>query len=224
MKVKAREYHGVVATFNVKLGEIAFPVAAQPVVAEMRELTASESAGLKELADIDVKDTDRIGTVRSRVEANDASVTLRGDELRAALGHPEPQAFVAADGLEAAYRAFYNEIAPVSQQFESALAHNDLNGAKAANAIEEHATQRYLDRLGTIDWPMGYEDEVNTLRSHLREMIDFDHKQVDVASTAQIVKAPEDGLPAAVAADEAEVALYYKLSDLGNTLRPDRNC
>jgi hypothetical protein len=65
---------------------------------------------------------------------------------------------------------------------------------------------------------------VNALRGHLREIIEFDRRQVDVASAAQIVRTPDDGLPAARAADEVEAALFYKLSDLGNTLRPDRDC
>ena len=37
--------------------------------------------------------------------------------------------------------------------FEAALSRNDLNGVKAANAVQEDAAQRYIDRLGTIDWP-----------------------------------------------------------------------
>ena len=62
MKDKAREYRDVVATFDARLGEIAFPDAAEPIVDEMRELLATEVTGLGELAAYDGKDAIRKAT------------------------------------------------------------------------------------------------------------------------------------------------------------------
>ena len=66
MKDKAREYRDVVATFDARLGKSPFPTAAQPIVVEMRELLATELAGLGELAGLDGKDADRITIVRNK--------------------------------------------------------------------------------------------------------------------------------------------------------------
>ena len=77
MKDNARKLRDVVTTLDAQLGEITFPAAAQPIVDRMRELTADEVAGLNELAEIDVKDTERIAVVRSEVEANDTAVTWK---------------------------------------------------------------------------------------------------------------------------------------------------
>ena len=52
MKNKAREHRDVVATWDAALGKIAFPAAVQPIVVRMRESSASESAGLNELAEV----------------------------------------------------------------------------------------------------------------------------------------------------------------------------
>jgi hypothetical protein len=81
--------------------------------------------------------------------------------------------------LEVAYHTFYKDIAPVGDMFEAALSRNDLNGAKAANAIEQVAAQRFIDRLDAIDWPVQFESRptfrygyVNVLRDKLREVIE----------------------------------------------------
>jgi hypothetical protein len=221
MKNKAREHRDVVATWVAALGKIAFPAAAQPIVARMRELSASELAGLNELAEVDGKDADRINMLRSQVEADDSSVTVEGDRLSAALGHPLPQALVAADQLEMAERTYWMDVAPVSVKWTAALAASDLTAAKAANALDEEATQRYIDKLDAIDWPPGsFEGQANTLRQHLRELIEFDRHQVDVATAAQIVPAPQGGLPALNAAVDAKDALWVGLASFGNTIDP----
>ena len=93
---------------------------------------------------------------------------VAGNDLRAALGHPESQSRLAADQLDLAHRTLYMDAAPAGPRFEAALSNNDLNEAKAANAIEQDALQRYIDRLDTIEWPPGVEDQVNTLRDNLR--------------------------------------------------------
>jgi hypothetical protein len=180
-------------------------------------------AGLNALADVDGKDADRINIVRTQVEVDDSSVTVEGDRFRAALGHPLPQGLVVADQLEMAERTYWRDVAPVSAKWNAALAATDLNGAKAANAIDEEATQRYIDKLGTIDWPPGtFEGQANTLREHLRGLIEFDRNQVDVATTAQIVQAPEGGLPAMNAAVEAKDALWLVLVRSGHSAEPSK--
>jgi hypothetical protein len=69
--------------------------------------------------------------------------------------------------------------------------HLDLDGAKAANAIKQDAEQRFIDGLDTIDWPAQFEGQVNVVRDNLRKVIEFDRRQVNVATTAQIVDGAE---------------------------------
>lgn len=92
MKEKAGEHRDVVATWDAALGNIAFPNTAQPIVDRMRELNASELAGLNELANWNGEDAERRVIVRSELEVDDSTVRVEGNRLRAALGHPVPQA------------------------------------------------------------------------------------------------------------------------------------
>jgi hypothetical protein len=92
---------------------------------------------------------------------------------------------------------------------------DDLNGAKAANAVQEDAAQRYIDRLDAIDWPVGFEEQVNALRDGLRKVIEFDRHQVDVATAAQIVRDFEDA-PASQAAEDARSSLQNGLLKLAS--------
>jgi hypothetical protein len=223
MKDRARQHRDVVATWDAELGKIAFPVAAQPIVGRMRGFIATELPGLNELVTADDKDVDRMRTVMAQVQADDSSATVEGDRLREALGHPEPRPIIAADQLDLAYLTFYEDIAPVAAKWDAALAANDLDGAKAANAIENNALQRYIDTLGTISWPPGtFEGQANTLRKHLLGLIEFDRHQVDVATTAQIVQSPEGGAPDWVPAEDAYQALWKVLVSLGNKSRPSK--
>jgi hypothetical protein len=225
MKDNARKLRDVVTTLDAQMGKIVFPAAAQPIVEGMRELIADEIAGLNELAEIDVKDTARIAVVRSQVEANDTAVTVEGDRLRAALGHPESVFGSAADLLAAADNVAYRDLVPLSDKFEAAIAANDLVGAKAANATEIEVLQRYIDKLDAIDWPPGsFEGQANTLRGHLREQIEFDRRQTDVATAAQIVRAPEEGTPEWNAARAAYDALWDTLVRTDHAARPGSIC
>ena len=223
MKDRARQHRDVVAAWDAQLSKIAFPVAAQPIVAKMRGFIATELTGLNELVTADDKDVDRMRTVMAQVSADDSSASVEGDRLREALGHPETQAAVAADQLDLAYVTFYEDIAPVAAKWDAALAANDLDGAKAANAIENNALQRYIDTLGAISWPPGtFAGQANTLREHLLGLIEFDRHQVDVATTAQIVQSPEGGTPDWVAAEDAYQALWKVLAGSDAASHPDR--
>jgi hypothetical protein len=223
MKDRARQHRDVVATWDAQLSKIAFPVAARPIVGRMREFTATELPGLNELVEADDKDADRIWTVMTQVQADDSSATVEGNRLREALGHPESQAGVAADQVDLAYVTFYKDIDPVATKWEAALAANDLDGAKAANAIEMDALHRYIDALDTISWPPGtFEGQANTLRRHLRKMIEFDRRQVDVATTGQIVPTPAGGAPEMIAANDAQQALWQVLAQSDAKLRPGK--
>jgi hypothetical protein len=225
MQGKAREYRDVMTTWDAQMRKIAFPAAAQPIVDGMRELIADEVTGLTELAEADVKDTERIATVRSEVEANDAVLMVEGDRLRAALGHPESTFGYAADLMEAADATFYKEVRPLQAKFDAAIVAGDIAGAKAANAMEIEALQRYIDKLGAIDWPPGsFEGQANTLRDHLRGQIEFDRRQTDVATTAQIVRAPEGGAPDMLAARAAFDALWKVLAQTHLIARPGSKC
>jgi hypothetical protein len=208
MKDKAREYRDVVATWDAQLGRILFPAAAQQIVDRMRELNADELDRLNQLTENDLMP---IRTLLDLYQADDSALSVEGDRLRAALGHPESQAGVAADQLDLAYTTFYKDFDPAMAQWKAALAAGDLAGAKAANALQEDAFQRYSDALDTIDWPPGFQGQVNTLREHLHLAIEFLRHRVDVDTTAQITRAREDGTPDLAAAEGAEKALWNAL-------------
>jgi hypothetical protein len=231
MKLRVHEYRGVMTTWDDKLGRIAVPPAAQPIVDKLHELNATEIADLDALVRVDENDKKEMDRLRGLVYFDDALVGVEADRLSAALGHPEPQGRIASDQLEVAYRTFYQDIAPVGDMFEAALSRNDLDGAKAANAIEEDAAQRYIDRLDAIDWPAQFQPlptfrygYVNLLRDNLRGLIEFDRRQVDVATTAQVVRAPDEGIPEVIALDAAKTSLQDGLAKLASESNPPFMC
>ena len=224
MKDRAGRHRDVVATWDGKLSKIAFPVAAQPIVGRMRDHISTELTGLNELVGIDDKDAGRILSVIMQVQVDDSSAMVEGDRLRAALGHPEPRAIIAADQLDLADLTFYKDKVPVSAKWKAAIAAKDLAGAKAANAIEEEALQRYIDTLGTIAWPSGFEDRVNALREMLRGLVEFDRKQTDVATATEIVEAPEEGAPTMQSLGDAQTALWTDLVREGRKTDPGPGC
>jgi hypothetical protein len=196
MKDKAFEYRDVVATFGDKLGGIEFPNEAKSIVNRMAELTADEVKSLNELAQHDGTDKDRLDALRNRVWLDDSSLVVEVDHLRAALGHPLHPAAYAADQLDSAQAAFYTDDQPVHAKWTAAMAAKDLAGAKAANAIEIDAIQRYIDQLDAIDWPPGtFEGQANALRDQLRRLIEFDRRQVDVATAEDIIEPASGSVP-----------------------------
>jgi hypothetical protein len=76
----------------------------------MREFNAVELTGLSELAAVDIEDVERVVRLAQDVEGADASAAVEGDRLRAALGHPEDQAGVAADQLDSAYADRFSKL------------------------------------------------------------------------------------------------------------------
>jgi hypothetical protein len=223
MRLRVHEYRGVMTTWDDDLGRIAVPPAAQPIIDKIGELNAAEMADLDALAGVDDKDKEQINRLLGRVYYDDALVAVQADHLSAALGHPEPQGQVAADHLEVANQTYYTAQFPSYEMFEAALLRNDLNGAKAANAVQEDAAQRYIDRLDAIDWPVGFEDQVNALRDGLRKVIEFDRHQVDVATAAQIVRDSEDA-PASQATEDARSSPQNGLLKLASESVPPLQC
>lgn len=233
VKDNAHAYRDVVATFDAQLGDIAFPASIQPIVGGLRQHDAADMAALDELAKVDVKDVDRISGWERHAEAADASMEVDGDAVRAALGHPVPQAGVAADQLMLADQTFYVADLDVSPKWMAAMAAHDLSGAKAANAAEEEAAQTYIDRLATIDWPpsatppalwphpSGFGDQVAAVRDNLHGLIDFDRHQVDVATTAQIVESTPE---LATALSNNETALWTALVKAYRKADPASGC
>ena len=219
LKDKAREYRAVVTTWDTELAKIVFPEAQQPIVDGMRQLNAREVTGLNDLAEVDVNDVDRVVVLVDEIEAANSSVYVEGDRLRAALGHPEHQAGVAADQMNAAYQKFLLEVEPLRPKWTAAIAANDLEAAKSVNATEEDAAQRYVDQLGAIDWPAGFEGQVNALRDDVRGIINSDRHQVDVPSVAQIVEVPAG---ADRYAGDAESALWDALVAADNAAGPSK--
>jgi hypothetical protein len=225
MKTKAFQYRDVLATFDSRLGEIGFPPATKPIVKRMRELNSDQLAGLNELGQYDGRDEDRLNTLRNRVWSHDSAMVVEGDHLREALGHPVQQAGYAADLLEAAQAAFYNDNAPVHAKWEAAMAAKDLDAAKAANAIEIAALERYIKSVDAISWPPGtYEGQANTLRDHLRGLIDFDRRQVDVATAEEVVDTPAEGVPDVQGAVDAKDSLWVGLVKNFQTADPSAKC
>jgi hypothetical protein len=225
MKTRAFQYRDVLTTFDARLGEIGFPPAAQPAVKRMRELNSDQLAGLNELGQYDGKDEDRLNTLRNRVWSDDSAMVVEGDHVREALGHPVHQAGYAADLLEAAQATFYNDNAPVHAKWEAAMAAKDLAAAKAANAIEIAALERYIKSVDAISWPPGtYEGQANSLRDHLRGLIDFDRRQVDVATAAEVVDTPAEGVPDVQGAVDAKDSLWVGLVKNFQMADPSAKC
>lgn len=210
MRDNAVKYRDTVTTWDDQVGKISFPPAAQPIVDRIRELDVDELNDLNALAAVtDAEHTNLI----TYVDFHHWSRVVETVDLMAAVGHPVSHPRLAAYQLELAYQTFYKDIYWVTPLFDAALAHNDLNAAKAANVVEENALQRYLESLDTIKWPEGFEGQVNDLRDKLRKMIEFDRRQVDVATAAQVVKPPDEGNPEALAAEDAESALNDQLRE-----------
>lgn len=223
VKDYAHTYRDVVATSDTQLGTIPVPAAAQPILDKVRHGNAAVLAVLDEMATTDVKDTERLTLSVRQVEAADAAVVVDRDDLRAALGHPEQQAGVAADRMTVADQTFRQIDADAAGKWKAAMTAHDLDGAKAANAIEEQAAQAYLDQLATIDWPAGFGDQVTTLRNSLQRLIDFDRHQVDVTTVAQIVEAtPEQS--ASIGLSDAAAALWNALVKAYQATEPPQYC
>jgi hypothetical protein len=222
LKDKARAYRDVVTTWDTQLAKIAFPEAQQPIIDGIRKLNATELTGLNALAEVDVNDADHVYALVDEVEAANSSVYVEGDRLRAALGHPEHQAGVAADQMNAAWQKFLVDVQSLGAKWKAAIAANDLEAAKSVNASEEDAAQRLIDQLGVIDWPAGFEGQANAFRDDVRGIIDFDRHQVDVPSAAQIVEAPQGSANAYIAAEDAESALWDALVKVDRAAGPSK--
>jgi hypothetical protein len=150
---------------------------------------------------------------------------VKGDQLREVLGHPVHQAGYAADQLDSAQAAYYKDAWPAHAKWEAAMAANDLDGAKAANKIEIDALVRYIDALDHIDWPPGtFAGQANSLRDHLSGLIEFDRRQVDVATVADIVQAPKEGTVDSRGAQDTESALWAGLVKNYQTADPGARC
>jgi hypothetical protein len=196
-KVAARGFRDVLATYGAQLDKIAFPTAAQPIAGKVRDLVATELDDLDALTKATDEDN---GTPYNKVLSDDAAAELETDELRAALGHPLPRPLLAANELEMAVRTYYLDSSTAEGTFDEALARDDINGAKSAGKLAEAAAQRLIDRLGTIEWPPGFDRQEQALRDNLHDLIEYVRRQVDFETAAQLVQLPEyDPAHAAVA-------------------------
>jgi hypothetical protein len=210
MRDNAVKYRDTVTTWHDQVGKISFPPAAQPIVDKIRELDLDELNDLNALAAVtDPEHTNLI----DYADFHHWSLMVETDGLMAAVGHPVSDPRLAAHQLDLAFQTYFKDQRWMTPLFDAALAHNDLNAAKAANVGDENALQRYIDRLDAIKWPEGFEGQVNELRDNLRKMIEFDRRQVDVATAAQVVKAPDEGTPESLAATDLESALNDQLRE-----------
>jgi hypothetical protein len=224
IKDGVNEYRGVMMTWDDDLGRIAVPPAAQLIVGKLRELNAAEMADMDALvAAAEKNDRNQMMRIAGLLNLDDAMVSLETARLSAALGHPEPQAGLAFAQLEVMNHTFYKDSSPGDDMFQAALSRNDLDGAKAANAIKQDAAQRFIDGLDTIDWPAQFEGQVNVLRENLRRVIEFDRRQVNVDTTAQIVDGPE-GPTLVRAVDDAVSSMQDGLNGLRAESAPELAC
>jgi hypothetical protein len=218
----ARKYRDLVARWNDELGTMRFPAAAQPVVDQIRR------GNMTEIHDLDVvaavTDPDDANSLVVFVFFDDWTVINDVDRLKSALGHPDPRAKIAADQLELARQTYLKDSAWIGQLFAAALAHSDLAAAKAANAVEQSAAQHYLDALDSINWPAGVEAAVGTLKEKIRALIEFDRRQVDVATVAQIVRAPPGGTPLTRVEADVEGALFDRLNKMDDSPAEPLSC
>jgi hypothetical protein len=224
IKDGVHEYRGVMMTWDDDLGRVAVPPAAQLIVGKLRELNAAEMAEMDALvAAAEKYDQYQMMRITGLLNLDDAMVNLETARLSAALGHPEPQPGLAFAQLEVMDHTFFKDSAPGDDMFEAALSRNDLDGAKAANAIKQDPAQRFIDGLDTIDWPAQFEGKVNVVRDNLRKVIEFDRSQVNVATTAQIVDGAE-GSTLARAVDDAVGSLQDDLNKLRAESAPELAC
>lgn len=208
MRDSARQYRDLVTAWQTQLNNIAFPADAEPMIVKLKDFTATQIKDLDAMAGAaDDATQQQMLAWTNALNLDETSIRVELDKLSAALGHPEPQSFVAGNQLELAYGTFRNTITPVYPKFEEALKTGDLAGAKAANGIEQEAAQRYIETLDAIDWPPGYEDKVKTLQDALRGVIEFDRKQVDVPTTADIQTSGPEGEAVGIASETAKGAL-----------------
>lgn len=188
MRDNAGKYRDLVTAWEKSLGAMMFPADAESVVTKLKASTAAEVVDLNAMATAADNATPQdVTAMANSLNFHETSTRAELDELSAALGHPEPPAFVAGNRLELAYGTFRQDSTPVWPMFEDALKKGDLAAAKAANEIEQKAAQRYIDTLDAITWPPGYDDKVKALQEALRGVIEFDRKQVDVPTAADIL-------------------------------------
>lgn len=212
MRTNVDKFAALVKTWDQALTDIEFPADAEPTVGRLRELNATELTDLDALAALpDGAQPLVLIDQANLVNFDELSVVVAVDELGAALGHPTAETVKASDELELAYATFYKDIAGVWNTFGQAVQANDLAGAKAANAVEEQAAQRFIDTLGGITWPAGYDERVATLRDALGGIIEFDRRQVDVPTVADIVQAPPQGSEESRRFEAAMAALKVSL-------------
>lgn len=218
----ARKYRDLVSRWNDELGTMRFPAAAQQIVDQIRR------GNMAEIHDLDVvaavTDPDDANSLVVFVFFDDWTVINDVDRLKSALDHPEPRAKIAADQLELARQTYLKDSAWIGQLFAAALAHSDLAAAKAANAVEQNAARRYLDALDSINWPAGVEAAVGTLKEKIRALVEFDRRQVDVATVAQIVRAPPGGTPLTRVEADVESALFDRLNKMDDSPAAPLSC
>lgn len=214
-----RDAAGAYRDLNVKyadlLDKISFPPAAQPIADEYRNAVSAEIHDLDLLTAISAPKNSF--AFIDKFSYNEAVLYEAYDRLKESLGHPMSQALRAMDLFEVARQTAQKDTQSISMLFDEAITHSDLQAAKATNRIEEESLQRYIDTMGTIDFPDSFDARVDDLKTKIRASIDFDKRQVDVASTAQIVKAPAEGSPENQAKVKAETALFDDLQKLDKT-------
>lgn len=212
MRSNVEKFVALVTTWDEKLADIEMPAVAEPIAGRLRELNATEVEDLEALAAIpDGAEPLVLIDAANLVNFDELQVVVTVDDLSAALGHPTPETVLASDELELAYATFYKDIAGVWNTFGQAVRANDLEGAKAANAVEEQAAQRFIDGLGGITWPAGYDERVAELRDALGGIIEYDRRQVDVPTAADIPPSPPEGTPESQRFEAAMAALKLSL-------------
>ncbi|TSD99283.1 hypothetical protein FOS14_13100 [Skermania sp. ID1734] len=208
----AKQYRELIVDWDKKISEIRFPPDSRD---EQERLHQNNLAEIDALADIAaaVRPADAREMVWRAFVLEDKSY-LAADDLVASLGHPRPQARLAADRLILAHAEADLAALPVQGLFDAALDAHDLTAATAANQIEIRADQQYLDSIGTIDFPAKVTAQVQALKQAIQTGIDFDRQQVAVPTTADVVRAPAGGTPAVQQADQLRAEIIATLGGM----------
>lgn len=185
----AREYRGLLESWDSAVKAIDFPAVASDSVQELLSINADEIAHLD--AAIAATEPLEVDDALRLVFLDEARAFVAGDELREALGHPIDPAYVTLDQVELARATFQVDVIGVAGQFSQAVEDGDLAAATAANEVEIAALRTYRDAVDAMEFPDEVADLVEELKAKIDALIEYDERQVDVASAEDIVNEPE---------------------------------
>ena len=221
-RAAAAEYRKIIAAWDEKVRAIDFPDGSREAAERLYRTNTDELNSLDDMAA--ATDANEATIVVWEIFVADWENTVANDELQASLGHPSAPALVAAHQLGLARSKSASASAEAGQPFRDALASGDLDAAIAANEIEIGGLETYLDEIDAIEFPDSVDSQVEQLKKDVQAQIDYDHQQVAVATTADIVESPSDGSAEAKTEAQTHEELQNTLNDMAPPSGPDPVC